>query len=298
MTSETFLDLPQSSVENADFLLLPLPFEKTVSFGAGTAQGPQAIWNASTQIELWDEELDFDLETLRIHSASPLIYSEHNSVERYLQMVEDSARKLNQSPGLLFGVGGEHSLTPPLVAACFDNHDDYSDLTVVQFDAHADLRESYEGMPHSHACAMRRLVERGANVIAIGIRSADREEFKYSQTTNRVNTFFAQQLATNSEIQNELTQVLKSLSGNVYLTFDIDALEVSLCPGTGTPQPGGLTWWPTLSCLRALLHNPQINLLGCDVVEVAPVTGTHVNEFVAAKLIAKIMAYWATNPSH
>ena len=293
MSDVNFLDLPQSSLREADVLLLPLPFEGTVSFGQGTEHGPHAIWKASAQIELWDEELDFDLESLQYHSVAPLAPTDVQSAATYLRRVELAARDLHQHDGLLVGVGGEHSLTPGLVSACYEPDHDLTGLTVVQFDAHCDLRAEFEGTPQSHACAMRPLVERGARVIAIGIRSAEREEFEFGRESGRVTTYFAQQLDADAEVRQQLIDELRGLTGDVYLTFDIDALEVSLCPGTGTPQPGGLQWWPTLRYLRALLHeNDDCRLVGCDVVETAPLPRTHVNEFTAAKLLAKMIAYY------
>lgn len=139
---------------------------------------------------------------------------------------------------------------------------------------------------------MRRVVEKGANVIAVGIRSADREEFEYGTATGKVQTFLAQQLAEETEVELQLLHLLCDLRGDIYLTIDIDGLEVSLCPGTGTPQPGGLGWWQAIKYLRHLLHdNPHQNLVGCDLVETVPMPHTQVNEFTAAKLLAKVIAY-------
>jgi agmatinase len=140
---------------------------------------------------------------------------------------------------------------------------------------------------------MRRVVERGARVIAIGIRSAEREEFEYGRRSNLVTTFFAQELAENPDRDRALCDELAGLSGSVYLTIDIDGLDAPLCPATGTPQPGGLGWWQTLRYLRALLRtNPERRrLIGCDLVETVPMSGTRINEFTAAKLLAKVIAY-------
>ena len=196
------------------------------------------------------------------------------------------------SAGWSLAWAGEHSVTPALIRGATEKIADMSKLTVVQIDAHADLRESYEDTPHSHACAMRRVVEMGASVIAIGIRSADRQEAQFGRECGRVRTFGAQALATNPGVEKELLEKLEILSGDVYLTVDIDGLETYLCPGTGTPQPGGLGWWQALRYLRRLiLENPAIRLVGCDLTEAAPQPGTSVNEFIAAKLALKIIAY-------
>ncbi|HBO43776.1 MAG TPA: hypothetical protein DD670_07560, partial [Planctomycetaceae bacterium] len=215
----------------------------------------------------------------------------------YLARVLEHARLYQAMSGLVVGVGGEHSLTPALVRAAVDDPEDLSNLTVVQFDAHADLRDTYNDSPHSHACAVRRLVERGARVVAVGIRSADREEYEFGRDCDLVRTFPARELAMEPEVEASLTAELGKLDGPVFLTVDIDALEVSLCPGTGTPQPGGLGWWPALKYLRRLLReNRRIDLVGCDVVETVPQPGTQVNETVAAALLAKIVAYRFARP--
>lgn len=304
--SNGFLGLPPAPPSRADVLLLPLPFEGTVSYGTGTAAGPAAIWEASAQIELWDEELDFDLDRLHYFSAEPLRLGDGEPPASYLQRVRAAAAELHRHGGLVVGVGGEHSLTPPLVEAAANaarNPADTSQspphdfplagVTVVQFDAHSDLRDEYGGHPESHASAMRRVVEKGARVIAIGIRSAERAEFEYGRAGGRVTTYFAQELAENPDRGRALCDELASLSGDVYLTIDIDGLDGPLCPATGTPQPGGLGWWQTLRYLRALLRGNAGNrrLIGCDLVETVPMAGTQINEFTAAKLLTKVIAY-------
>ncbi|MBW3541095.1 MAG: agmatinase [Planctomycetes bacterium] len=290
----TLFDLPQAAAAEADVLVLPLPFEGTTSYGKGTAAGPAAIVEASAHVELWDEELDSDLDELRFHTAEAVVPRNGEPPETYLKRVADAAASLHEYGGLVIGFGGEHSLTPPLVQAAA-GREDLAGLTVVQFDAHSDLRDTWHGTPHSHACAMRRVVERGAHVLAIGIRSAERDEFEYGTASGRVRTFFAQQFADEPQAEAELLDALANLKGDVYLTIDIDCLEVALCPGTGTPQPGGLGWWQTLRYLRRLLvENRTLRLIGCDIVETTPQTGTRVNEFVAARLLAKVIGYWRT----
>jgi len=287
-----FLDLPNADAESADVVLLPLPFEGTACYGKGTANAPAAILQASTHVELWDEELDFDLDMFEYHTAAPLDPQDGEPPQSYLRRVQEHAGRYVSERCLVVGIGGEHSLTPSLVQAAAEDAEDLSGLTVVQIDAHSDLREEYGGTPYSHACAMRRVVERGAGVIAIGIRSAEREEFEYGRRSQRVETFFAQQLAEDDDSEQRLLERLRSLGGDVYLTIDIDGLELPLCFGTGTPQPGGLGWWQTLSYLRALLHeNAKARLIGCDLVETVPQPGSRVNEFTAARLVCKLLAY-------
>lgn len=296
MNNYDFLDLPQTDASDADVIVIPLPYEATVSYGRGTAGGPAAILRASAEVETWDDQTCFDLETLRYHTADPLIPLLDEPTAEYLRRVETAAAAFHSHRGLVVGIGGEHGLTPPLVRAAA-GQDDLSGITVVQLDAHADLCESYGGSIDSHASAMRRLVERGADLIAVGIRSMSREEAEFTRGCEQIRTFYAGELAAEcptgaADRRAELLTMLSQLQGDVYLTIDIDALEVALCPGTGTPQPGGLGWWPTLNYLHALLvENQAARLIGVDLVETAPQPGTQVNEFTAALLLAKVVAY-------
>ncbi|MBN2476367.1 MAG: agmatinase [Pirellulales bacterium] len=293
MSWAAFLDLPPALPRQADVLLLPLPYEGTVSYGRGTARGPEAIWRASAEVELWDEQAEFDLAALRFHTAAAVAAEEDETPADYLSRVERAAAALHGHGGLVVGVGGEHALTPPLVQAAAGGTDDLSGVTVVQLDAHFDLRDTYLGSPHSHACAIRRLVERSARVLAVGVRSAAREEADFARQTDRVLSFPARQLG-DPALEHELLTALRGLSGDVYLTIDIDVLEVGLCPGTGTPQPGGLSWWQTTRYLQALLvENPKCRLIGLDLVETVPQPQTQVNEFTAALLLTKAISFHA-----
>ena len=294
MSYSPFLDLAvPAAPENAQVLLLPLPFEGTACYGKGTANAPPAIWQASTHIEDWDEETGLNLSNLAVHSAKPVLPEQAEDTGSYLERVRGEAARLQRYDGLVFGVGGEHSLTPALVQAALDRGLSGTELTILQFDAHADLRMSYEGTRHSHACAMRRLVEMGARLLAVGIRSADEEEMKFGLESGRVETYYAHELAQDEARALELRERLESLSGPLYVTFDIDGLEVHLCPATGTPQPGGMGWWQALGYLRAvLLENSRVQLVGADLVETVPARHSQVNEIVAARLICKLLAYW------
>ncbi len=291
--TKSFLGLNGVTTPEAEVIILPLPFEGTVSYGHGTAAGPNAVLRASQEIELWDEEVNFSLDRLKYHTAPLFSPAEGDTTGTYLVRLFGQSKMISENKGLLVSIGGEHSLTPPLVRGiCESKKIAFSDLTVVQFDAHADLRSEYEGMKQSHACAMRPLVENGSRVIGVGIRSVQEDELRYAEESRRVQTFSAQRLADDPEMERNLSSTLGNLRGNVYLTIDVDVLEVHLCPGTGTPQPGGLSWWQMLRYLRALLHqNSHCHLVGVDIVETVPMLGTQVNEFVAARLLSKVLAY-------
>ncbi len=291
--SKPFLGLTGVTAHEAEVIVLPLPFEGTVSYGHGTAAGPNAVLRASQELEHWDEEVGFSIDTLKYHTAPLFSPAEGDTTGTYLVRLFGQSKMLSENAGLLVSIGGEHSVTPPLVRGiCESKKISFADLTVVQFDAHADLRSEYEGMRQSHACAMRPLVENGARVIGVGIRSFQQDELQYAEESRRVQTFSAQKLADDPEQERNLCSTLGNLRGNVYLTIDVDVLEVHLCPGTGTPQPGGLSWWQMLRYLRALLHqNTHCKLVGIDIVETVPMLGTQVNEFVAARLLSKVLAY-------
>jgi agmatinase len=290
---DAFLGIAESDIATADVILLPVAYEGGVSFGLGTSRGPKAIWRASREIETWDEELEFDLATLRLNSQPALIAGPNEMPCEFLSRVYVAARTLHQHHGLVFAVGGDHSITPPLARSCANQPDDLSDVTIVQFDAHSDLRDEYEGNSYSHACAMRRLSEKGAQIVAIGVRSAERDEFDYGRLSGQVRTFTAQALWTDLRAEKELLALLTGIRGRVYLTVDIDALSNELCPSTGTPQPGGIGWWQILKILRHLLKvRESLTLIGCDLVETVPADKMTVNEVTAARLITKILAYY------
>ena len=291
MGGKGFLDLPDSGPGDADVILLPLPYEGTVSWGKGTARGPRAVLDASRQVETWDEETGFDLEDISFHWAPEVLPADGEDPGPYLERVLEAARAANERDALVVGVGGEHSVSAPLALAAAER-EDLSDLTVVQLDAHADLRNTYDGSEYSHACVMRRLLERGASILAVGVRSASRKETEYGESTGRWEPWYARQLADAGEREDQLLERLRSLEGKFYLTIDVDCLEVMHSPSTGTPEPGGLRWWQAMEYLRTLLRPSSTRkLTGLDIVETVPCKGTTVNEYAAARILCKAMAY-------
>ena len=285
-----FNALPDSRPEDADVLLLPLPYERTVSSGRGTGLAPAAIWAASQQGEFYDDEMGRSLDEWTYYSAQPPVDAEPGV---YHTRVTRAARALHEYDGLVVGVGGEHSVTPPLIEAAMDGAKDYRALTVVHFDAHADLRPQWGGSRYSHASALYPVVERGAALVTIGIGDISREELRYAQEA-RVALFRAQELATNDAL---LLARLARITGPVYVTVDVDCLDLSLCPGTGTPVPGGLSWNQAISYLKALLYgNRATELIGLDLVETVPQSTTQINETVAVGLLDKAILYALAAP--
>lgn len=267
-----FLDIePQErTYKGAKFVILPVPFEKTTTYGKGTKKGPAAILAASQQIETFDEELlQETYKEAGIHVAKPLAISR-------LPLVVSKTLADGKTPVVL---GGEHSLTPLAVSAFTKK---YRNLSVLQLDAHADLRDSYQGSKNNHACAMRRTLEL-CPVVQAGIRNIAKEEYVFAKSSGQLKKIhFAAQSAP-------IHTIISQLSPNVYMTFDVDVFDPGLMPGTGTPEPGGLSWYQVLNILRAVCANKK--MVGFDVVELAPIKGLSASAFTAAKLIYRLMGY-------
>jgi len=271
---------PHCAYETASAAVLPVPFEATTTYGKGTGRGPQAIVDASHQVELYDEELR--RETYRLGVATlPAVEVGGLPYERASERIAEAARRVLADDKLLVALGGEHSITPPLVEAAASI---CGPLTVLQLDAHADLRETYDGTPHSHACAMRRVTERHP-AVQVGIRSLSADEAVLIEKGGH-HVFFAHQMVVNP---GWTERALGLLRGNVYLTIDLDYFDPSLVPAVGTPEPGGPGWYETLSFLRRVAA--QCRIVALDVVELCPITGQVVSEFTAAKLIYRLIGY-------
>ena len=314
MTVPSFLELPNAPLEEAHVVVVCAPYEGTVSYGKGTAAAPEAILQASLHLETFDEELAFEHEGNLRYCVLPAVTAEENGpVERYLKRLSRTVagqflhragdgqfpRADDASPvhsrarlPLFLGLGGEHSVSGAFLEGI---PVDPSEVTVVQIDAHADLREEYRGSRFDHACAMRRVLDLGVKrMVAIGIRSAEEEEFFLAASDPRIESWYDHRIESEEGFA-ALLGALREIEGPVYLTVDIDGFEPGLCPGTGTPQPGGLSWLRTLAVLRALIredeHEGKAELLGADICEVVAQPNSQVNEMVAAKLAFKIASY-------
>lgn len=288
MEPDNFLGLPPeiSGLDRARVLILPLPFEATVSYGGGTSHGPQAIIQASQQVELYDREYD----------AEPaLAYGVHTLPAPFLP--DDPAAAVDAIAAatwqavatgkLVVGLGGEHTVSVGfgrgLLAA------QPGPITVVQIDAHADLRDEYEGSPYSHACIARRLLDHPEveQLLQLGIRSVCSEEVAFARAhPERVRIWYAEEVHADGW-QAELAARLAGR--RVYLTLDVDGLDPAIVPATGTPEPDGLSWRETLDILRLVGDSGQV--IGLDCVELAPYPGQHAADFAAAKLVYKAISY-------
>lgn len=267
-------------------VILPLPFERTTSYGKGTVGGPAAILAASRQLELYDEELRFEPAGQGI-ATLPHFHPESFDMAEALAEIETEARVHLEAGKFLVTLGGEHSLTLAPVRAAAQVHG-AGGIGVVQFDAHADLRDEFEGTPHSHASVMRRIVEDGLPTLAVGLRALSAPEAELIDE-RKLSVIWGYELESRGAELFE--EYLTQLPETIYLTFDLDFFDPSLVPATGTPEPGGGRWWPTLAMLRRLFETKRV--VAMDVVELAPSGTHHASDFLAAKLVYKCLAYLA-----
>ncbi|MEM1368383.1 MAG: agmatinase [Cyanobacteria bacterium P01_H01_bin.15] len=270
----------------ANSVILPIPYERTTSYRQGTERGPAALLAASQQVETYDVELKFSPYqqfSIATHSAIANTQIRPVSAEEMLAITAQTVRELLAQQKFIVAIGGEHTITAGLVAAY---HSMYPLFTVVQVDAHGDLRHSYDGTIHSHACVMRRIFELGLPSLPVGIRSICQEEADLI-TAHQIPVCWDHDIARDPHwIQSAIAKIT---TRQIYLTIDLDGLSPTLIPGVGTPQPGGLGWYDLLVFIKALFQNFEV--LGCDLMELCPLSESVVSEFTAAKLLYKILGY-------
>lgn len=280
----SFLDLPPElrDPRAARAAVLPVPYEATTSYGQGTRRGPEAILEASAQVEFYDLELDAEPCRAGICTLpAPKLPRDGGAMVEALRRIYGDALDGGR---FVVALGGEHTITYPLVAAWKDRLGAGSGLSVLQLDAHADLRDEYQGTPWSHACVMRRVVDAGVPVVGVGLRSLSSEEHDVMRETREV-AVLGPELGRAGWID----RVLEALGPKVYLTFDVDFFDPGLVPATGTPEPGGGSWGQALALLRRVFAERDV--VAADVVELAPIEGFHAPDFVVAKLVYKILGY-------
>src|SRR4029079_1459340 len=263
-------------------LVWPISYEGTVSYGGGTGAGAAAIIDASRNMELYDEETDAEVYKMGIHTLdeSPSI----DPPERMMTSLYDRAKKLVSSGKFICMLGGEHSVSAPVIKA---HAEKYHNLSVLQIDAHADLRDTYDGTPHSHASIMARVVkDMQIPSVQVGIRSISADEARALDSGLPTKIFWARDIVGRTDWIND---AVESLTENVYLTIDIDGLDPSIVPTTGTPEPGGLGWYETLKLIRKLAEKRRI--VGMDLVEYSYFENYDSPAFLCAKLAYKSLAY-------
>ncbi len=281
-----FLDYDPGSTEcpDAPYAVLPVPYERTVSFGRGTANAPRAILDASREIERFDEEL-LRAPGLRVQTL-PAVDCRRGSEREVLAAIREAARAVFARRRFLLTLGGEHTITAPLVEAAREAWDA---LCVLHLDAHLDLRDEFRGSRLSHACVMRRVLELGVPVVHVGIRSLCEEEHRLISEAG-LPVFWARDIVAAPD-HAWIEKIIARLARRVYVSLDVDGLDPGVMPGTGTPEPGGLSWRDVTALLRRVCAERAV--VAADVVEVAPIPGTPVCEYTAARLAAKLLAYHA-----
>ena len=264
-------------------VVVPFGLEKTVSYGGGTKNGPKEIIKASHQVELYDEELHCEpYKKIGIKTLKPFKINEN--IKKALKQISDINEKILNKKLFPITFGGEHSITPGCINPFVKK---YKKLCLLHFDAHADLRESYNGSKFSHASAIKRCLDyKNVSVISFGIRNISASEIPcLKKNYSRINIFWAK-----DKMKWNLNKFKKMIKGKtVYLTFDVDGLDSSIMPATGTPEPGGLLWNETLNIIKIASKNS--NIVGADINELAPIKGFNSYNFLVAKLAYKILSY-------
>lgn len=270
---------PYGSEDFAQIVLLPVPFDKTTTYQKGSDKGPGALIEASRNLELYDIETGSEVYEKGIFTAPPIKAS---TSKKMLELTYKHTKDFLDRNKFVVVLGGEHAISYAPIKAYAEH---FGSLTVLQFDAHADLQPAYEGNPLSHASVMARVMEipKVKKIVSVGIRSMGHEEVPF---IDKRNTFFAHQLDDDDQWMDEL---LKKLQGPIYLTFDLDVFDSSLMPSTGTPEPGGLNWQKTLKVLKKVFEKK--NVVGFDVVELLPKPSDPAPDYLAAKLIYKLLSY-------
>ncbi|MCX2719198.1 agmatinase [Lentiprolixibacter aurantiacus] len=277
--TRAFAGIPEefSGPEKSKVVLIPVPYDGTSTWGKGADKGPEAFLQAAENMELYDIETDSEVYQEGIHLLPPLEVP--RDPEKMVLQVHDVVKTQIKKKKFVTLIGGEHSISIGAIRAfneCFDN------LSILQLDAHTDLRKTYNGSPFNHACALYEANENG-HLIQVGIRSMDKSE---TGIMNEENTFFAHKMADDDYWMDNAIDLLKE---NVYITLDLDVFDPSIMPATGTPEPGGLLWYETLEFLRNVFS--EKNVVGFDIVELCPDVHHKASDFLAAKLYYKMLSY-------
>lgn len=278
-TQKTYagIDKEYSSAEKSKITLIPVPYDGTTTWMKGSDKGPEAFLHASANMELYDIETDSEVYKQGVFLHEPIL--ENSSPEKMVDAVHKAAKEEIKKNKFVTIFGGEHSISIGAIRAfneCFDN------LTVLQIDAHADLRQTYNGSKCNHACAVYE-ASQNTNLIQVGIRSMDGSE---RRVMDREKVFFAHEMVAD---EFWMDKAIDLMTDNVYITFDFDALDPSIFPSTGTPEPGGMLWYETLDFLKAVFE--EKNVVGFDLMELCPNELDKSSDFLAAKLYYKMLTY-------
>ena len=280
------LDGAGATHEGAGTWILPVPYQATTSWGSGTRRGPLAIIDASRYVELYDHELDRDPSAGGVYTFPALELARGDAARAMAELEDAFTRVLDAAAERrVIMIGGEHSVSSPAILAHARRLPER--LAVLQFDAHLDLRATLDGSPFSHACAMGRVIDK-VDLVTVGARGISAEEWQVARDRDNVHVITDNEMARGEEW---VDRAVDALGDSVYITFDVDYFDPSLVPSTGTPEPGGGFWHPTLSLLRRVFAERRV--VGVDVVEHAPIPGLAAPDFLVARLIYKMIGYWS-----
>lgn len=279
-----------ANYSTARVVILPIPYEATTTYRRGCENGPAAIVDASQQVEYYDDDHDREWWPVGIYTHEAIADTRNGhsvSSEEMLTVVQNTVAKLVADGKFVISLGGEHSITTGIVEA-YRQAEPGEPFTVVQIDAHGDLRHEYEGSIHNHACVMRRIVDMGLPTVQIGIRSLCKEEADVIRE-QQLTVIRARDIALQPDWMSRALAGIQTRK--VFLTIDLDGIDPTLIPGVGTPEPGGLHWFSLLTFLEQVFQDHDV--IGCDVMELAPIVDSVVSEFTAAKLVYKLVGYQA-----
>ncbi|MDG1915145.1 MAG: agmatinase [Crocinitomix sp.] len=279
MMKDNYAGIPDlyAKIETAKIVLIPVPYDGTSTWQKGADKGPKAFLEASENMELYDIETESEVYKHGVFLTETI--SESGSPESMVEAVYTATKSFISKNKFVTLIGGEHSVSIGSIRAFNEN---FHDLTVVQLDAHADLRKEYDGSSFNHACAMH-AASKETNLIQVGIRSMDASELKWM---NKEQTYFAHELQEDSYW---MDNAIDQMTENVFITIDLDAFDPSILPSTGTPEPGGLFWYETLEFLKQIFRTK--NVVGFDIVELCPNEKEKASDFLAAKLYYKMLSY-------
>ncbi len=278
-----------AAYDTARVVILPIPFEATTTYRRGCEHGPEAILEASQQVEFYDDEFDREFWDVGLYTHPAIADTRPSKVpsEDMLRVTQAIVHQLAAAGKFVIALGGEHSITEGVVEGYRQTYPGEA-FTVVQIDAHGDLRHEYEGSIHNHACVMRRVVDMGLPTLQIGIRSICREEANLIKE-KQLAVFRAREMVQQPDWMERAWATIKT--EKVFITIDLDGIDPTLMPGVGTPEPGGLNWYALLSFLQHIFNHHDV--IGADVMELAPVSDSVVSEFTSAKLVYKLIGYQA-----
>lgn len=266
-----------TSYEQSKVVIVPVPYDGTSTWLKGADKGPEALIEASCNMEVYDISTDSEVHTVGIHTMDPIL--ENADPESMCKAVYQTVKTLFKKKKFPIVIGGEHSVSIGAIQAAAEA---FEDITILQLDAHADLREEYEGSPYNHACVMARAREH-APILQVGIRSMSIEE---SDTIQPERVFYAEHIHTAS---NWMFEILNKVTNNVYITIDLDVFDPSIMSSTGTPEPGGLLWYQVLEIIKKV--SDQANIVGFDIVELMPSDHNRAPDFLASKLLYTVLTY-------